>query len=329
MDVNYPWPQQAPEKPAPLYNAFLERSREGKNENWRYFVGILTSFVGGYTLLGQLPITLLVLYCVAQNYFSLSDMVQDSSLLLNPEALHVSRNLLIAIVMFMFVAAMGGLWLAVRFVHRRPFMSVISGVSNRFDFKRYFLSFGLWTVVCVGQLLISLRMNPDLFVFVFNPVPFFIGFLLLIILLPIQTGWEEVFMRGYLMQMLGKWFKRSLWPWVITSVCFGLLHAMNTEVLSNGFLVMMPQYILPGFVFGAMALMDQRLELPMGMHFAHNLIGLLTITSPDSSIHANAIWEIQSLSSTTTDAVYIGGLQIAMVVLFYRIYRWDIKKLYR
>jgi membrane protease YdiL (CAAX protease family) len=330
MEGNYPMPQEAPAPaPEPLFNQLLQRGREGKSESWRYFVGVLLSFLGGYVLLGQLPLTLLIFYDISQHYFSLADLAVDSAKILNAETLHVSTNTLIVFFMFIFVASMAGLWIAVRFIHRRPFMSVISGVSNKFDFKRYFFAFGLWTLVCVGQVLLSLKLNPVLYTYVFNPVPFFVGAIILIILLPIQTGWEEIFMRGYLMQMLGGWFKKSIWPWIITSVIFGLLHSMNEEVQSNGFFVMMPQYILPGFVFGAIALMDQRLELSMGMHFAHNLIGLLAITSPDTSIHANAIWEIPSLASTLTDAIYISILYLVPLTIFYRVYRWDIKKLYK
>ena len=330
MEVNYPWPQQPPDPaPEPLYNKLLERGREGKNDAWRYIVGLLLSFLVGYQILGAIPLCILVLRGIVLKYFTIADLLSDSTQMLNPDFLHVDKNIMIIALMLIFVGAMAGLWVSVRFIHRRVFMSVISGTPGKFDFKRYFFAFGLWFLICVGQLLVSIQMNPELFTTTFDPVPFFIGLVILLILLPIQTGWEEIFMRGYMMQMLGGWFKKSLWPWIITSVLFGLLHAMNTEVQVNGFLLMMPQYILPGFVFGAMALMDERLELPMGMHFAHNLVGLLAISSPDSSIQANSVWQINSLSATATDALYIGGFQLIAFFIFYRVYRWDFKKLYK
>lgn len=329
MEGNYPWPQEAPEpKPEPLYNKLLERGREGKNDWWRYFVGLLLSFLLGYQILGAIPLSILVLRAISEKYITITQLLQDSSQMLNNEFLHVSKNVLLASVMFIFVGAMALLWVAVRFVHRKPFMAIISGTSNRFDFKRYFTAFFIWLALCSFQLIVALQMNPESFQYVFQPVPFFIGLAILLVLLPIQTGWEEVFLRGYVLQGLGTWMKKSLWPWIITSLIFGLLHIMNTEVQSNGILKMLPQYILPGLVFGAMALMDERLELPMGMHLANNLFGILTISSPDSSIQANSIWAINSVSDSS-DALMGAALQLVALGTFFRLYRWDIKKLYK
>ena len=322
MEVNYPIPQETPvPAPEPLYNKLLERGREGRIEGWRYFVGILLSFFVGYQILGAVPFCILIFRGLTNEYFTFGELLSDSSQMMNPEFLHVSKNVLLASILFIFVGAMAGLWFSLKYLHRKQFMSVVAGSTNKFDFKRYFFAFGIWCAVCVGQVVFSMQMNPEIYQNVFDPAPFFGGLVVLLIMLPIQTGWEEIFMRGYIMQMLGGWFKKSLWPWIITSVVFGLLHAFNTEVTSNGFWVMMPQYILPGVVFGAMALMDERLELPMGMHLAHNLVGVLAISSPDSSIQANSVLQIESISATYSDAIIGGVLQLLILLLFYRIYR--------
>jgi membrane protease YdiL (CAAX protease family) len=329
MEGNYVWPEQPPQKPAPLYNQLLERGREGKNEWWRYCVGIILSFFVGYQIIGAIPLGLLVIRGLVAKTFTMGELLQNSTRMMDPEFMGVSKNAMLASLMFIFVGASLGLWVAVRFVHRKRMMAVISGVSNTFDFKRYFFAFGLWMLICIAQLGVSMLISPGTFQLAFDPAPFFIGVLILLVLLPVQTGWEEVFMRGYIMQGLGLWMKRSLWPWIITSVAFGLLHIMNTEVQSNGVLRMLPLYILPGLIFGAVALMDQRLELPMGMHFANNLFGLLTISSPDSSIHSHTIWHVDSIAGSSLDAVFATIFQLLALVIFFYVYRWDIKKLYK
>lgn len=318
-----------PPKPEPLYNQLLERGREGKNEFWRYVVGTVITFLIGYQIIGAIPLVILIVRGVVTHQFTLAELMSDSTKMLDPEFLGVSRNVMLASLMFIFVGAAFGLWFAVRVIHQKPMMAVISGVSNRFDFKRYFFAFGVWMVICILQLFISMLMNPGTFQFVFDPAPFFVGVLILLLLLPIQTGWEEVFMRGYLMQGMGLWMKRSLWPWILTSLVFGLMHIANAEVQMNGVLKMLPLYILPGLVFGAVALMDQRLELPMGMHFANNLFGLLTISSPDSSIQSHTIWHVDSIAGSSSDALFATVFQLLAVLIFFRVYRWDIKKLYK
>ncbi len=329
MEVNYPLPQEAPQPPAPpLYNKFLERGREGKSDWWRYFLGVVLSFGVGYQVIGAAPLCILILRGVTMKFFTLGELLQNPNQMLNHEFLHVSTNVLLVCLLFIFVPAMCLLWVAVRFLHKRPFMSLISGVSNKFDFKRYFLAFGIWFALLSIQLFIALQMSPESFQYVLDPVPFFIGVFILIVFLPIQTGWEELFFRGYIMQWFAKKFKKSLWPWLLTSLLFGLVHIMNTEVKTNGILLMMPQYILPGLIFGAMALMDERLELPMGMHLANNLVGILAISSPDSSIKSNSIWAVDSMSSPT-DAIFGSGLQLLALGILFLIYRWDIKKLYK
>lgn len=328
MYENYPQPQEAPQPPVPLYNKLLERGREGRSEWWRYCLGFILSILVGYQIIGIIPLCILVIRAIALKYVTLSELLADSTRMLDASYLHVSKNIMLIALMFIFVGAALFLWIAVRFIHKRPFMSVISGISNKFDFRRYFFAFGMWLVLCCAQLFIALQVNPELFHLTFDPVPFFGGLIILLIFLPIQTGWEEVFMRGYLMQGLGGWMKKSLWPWIITSVVFGLLHLMNNEVKVNGVLVMLPQYILPGMIFGAMALMDERLEIPMGMHFANNLFGILTVSSPDSSIKANSIWEISTVPGGE-DAFLGAGLQLLVFFIFFFVYRWDFKKLYK
>jgi membrane protease YdiL (CAAX protease family) len=103
---------------------------------------------------------------------------------------------------------------------------------------------------------------------------------------------------------------------------------MNAEVQHNGIAMMLPQYIFPGLVFGAIVLMDERLELAMGMHFANNLFGALTISNSDSTLQANTIWSVDSIVSAP-DIVMSYVMQLAVVVLLYKVYKWDIKKLYK
>ena len=102
----------------------------------------------------------------------------------------------------------------------------------------------------------------------------------------------------------------------------------NAEVTANGVAMMLPQYILPGLVFGIIALLDERLELAWGLHFANNLFGILTVTSPEMSVQSHAIWKVASLGGSFD---LISGLVpfVIVIVIFWKMYKWKADKIFR
>jgi uncharacterized protein len=322
-----PAPEAAPEKPR-FYNRFIQAGREGLNEWWRYLAGISLTFIAGYSIVGAIPVIILVLVGIDNNHFNLADLQANETNIENPAFMHVSANLLLASLLFIFVAAMFFLWIAVRWVHKKRFLSVINYEGNRFDFKRYFFAAGVWFLLSTIILAIAYFLSPQSFQFVFQPAPFIGSLVICLLFLPIQTGWEEIFLRGYVLQGLALWMKKPFWAMVVTSVIFGLLHGANAEVKTHGFAQMLPQYILPGLLFGCIALLDERLELAMGLHFANNLFGILTVSSPDMSIQANSIWRVESVGSLSE--FFIGIIPMLLVILlFWKKYKWNFQKLYR
>jgi membrane protease YdiL (CAAX protease family) len=322
----FPPIQQKPR--IPFYNKFLEAGREGKNEWWRYLIGIILTFFVGYSLVGAIPLLVLIARGLRLHYFSLPDVLSKQENLENPAYLHVDANVLMPCLLFIFVAGMFFLWVAVRFIHQKRFMSIIASEKKPFDFKRFFVGAGIWFALSVIVLIIGYFLNPGSFVLIFEPGPFIIALLICLIMLPIQTGWEELFLRGYVMQGLGLWLKKPIWPLLITSVVFGLLHLTNAEVKTNGVAMMLPQYILPGLIFGIITLLDERIEIAWGMHFANNFFGILSVTSAGMSVQSHAIWQVPALGSYFD--LISGVVSFAVVVaILGRIYKWNPDKIYR
>jgi uncharacterized protein len=315
------WPTNQEQEPAPLANRFLQAGREGKNDWWRYLLGILLSFLVGYAIIGAIPLA--VLAFIKLPFY---EVIKSGEKLTDPDFLHVNKNLLLVFVLFIFVAAAFFLWIAVRFIHKKRFMAIIASDRQPFSWSRYFTGFGIWIGFSIITLGIMYAMEPESFTLVIDPANFFVCIIVCLIMLPIQTGWEEVFFRGYLLQGLGLWLKKPLWPVIITGLIFGLMHMANTEVSVHGVAEMLPQYVLPGLVFGIIAALDERLELAMGIHFANNLFGILTITSPEMSIKAYAIWQVPSLGGGLSTIL---GLvpHLIVLLLLVKIYKWNFNKL--
>lgn len=130
-----------------------------------------------------------------------------------------------------------GLLFWVKFVHGQSIRSLTTGRS-KIDWARVFFSFGLWSIITILLTAIAYLMEPESFVINFNPRPFFIFLALAVILIPLQTSFEEYFFRGYLMQGLGVATNSRLIPFLTTSILFGLMHITNPEVEKLGYITM-------------------------------------------------------------------------------------------
>lgn len=323
MEVNYPNPQDAPPPAqAPLANAFLEKGREGSNEWWRYVLGVIISF-GGYFIFS---IPALVVMSAVLMKKGIVDEAEMREKMTNPAFMGIDENLMLLLLLLSFLGAMIGLWVAVKYVHKKKFTSIItSGSSVRW--KRLFVAALAWFVFSGIWIVIAYYKDPANIRYTFQAGPFFISLIIALLFLPAQTWWEEFMMRGYLLQGIGQRTKTAWLPVVITSVVFGLLHSGNPEVATNGFWQSIPMYILPGLLFGVIAVLDEGLEIPMGFHFANNLFGTLIITNDNSAIQASTVWR-QNYPDVALDT--LGLLQLPLFLLiFWVIYKWDIKKLYK
>lgn len=325
MEGNYPWPKEAPQSepaPPPLYNKFLQRGREGKNEWWRYALGVIISF-GGYFIL-SIPILVVMTMYIAKK--GVTDPDEMQRMMTNPAYLGINANLLLVLLLLSFAGAMGGLLIAVKFLHRKPVSSIITS-AKKIRWKRLVVAAVAWFILSGVWLLIAYLKDPENVRYTFNLQPFLVSAVIALLFLPAQTWWEEFMMRGYLLQGIGLYTKTAWLPVLITSVAFGLLHAGNPEVATNGFWVSMPMYILPGLLFGVIAVLDEGLEIPMGLHLANNLFGTLIITNDTSAIQAFTVWR-QNYPDTSLDLFSMLLLPLFLGI-FWMVYKWDLKKLYK
>lgn len=180
-----------------------------------------------------------------------------------------------------------GLLFWVKFIHNQSITSLTTS-RKKIDWSRVFYAFGLWSLVTIVLTVISYYASPENFVINFKLQPFLIFLLLAIILIPLQTSFEEYFFRGYMMQFLGVISNSRLLPFLFTSITFGLMHLANPEVEKMGYITMV-YYIGTGLFLGILTLMDEGLELSLGFHAANNLVGALLVTSEWSAFQTNSV----------------------------------------
>jgi hypothetical protein len=221
----------------------------------------------------------------------------------------VDQTLYFVVSMLASVAFLVGIFLAVRFIHERPFRTLITP-ARRVDWPRLFQGFAVWFVIAALTAALEALLYPGRYVLTLD-LPRFIPFALLaLILIPIQTSTEEFFFRAYLLQGFGLRL-RNIWVLsVLSGLIFGLPHLLNPEASANYFLMGL-YYVSMGAVLACVALREGRLELVLGLHAANNLFAALFANYEISVMPSPSMFTIGEL-----DVVYSVGTGILGLLVF-------------
>ncbi|MBT8186603.1 MAG: CPBP family intramembrane metalloprotease [Croceitalea sp.] len=206
-------------------------------------------------------------------------------------------------------------------VHQQSITSLTTS-RKKIDWKRVFFAFGLWGGLTVLLTLIDVYTSPNDYVWNFDLTKFLSLAAIAIILIPLQTSFEEYLFRAHMMQGLGLWSKTRWVPLIVTSVLFGLMHLGNPEVGKLGYGIMI-YYIGTGFFLGILTLMDEGLELALGFHAANNLITALLVTADWTAFQTHSIYKDISQPELGLD-VLVPVLVVFPILLwvFARKYKW-------
>lgn len=199
---------------------------------------------------------------------------------------------LLTVTMLPFSGVILAIWLALRFLHRRPFQSLIAP-AGRFRWRLFFTSALFWLVLSALMDGVLSLLQPGNYRWTFDPAAFFSFLPFALVLTPIQIAAEELLFRGYLMQGIGA-RARSIWlPLLVPAVFFTILHLSNPEVAEYGADWTVPMYLLMGLLLGWVTLRSGGLELALGWHLANNWYAGIFVTFPASAITTPALFTIQ------------------------------------
>ena len=249
---------------------FLQQGFIGKNEWWRYAIGLFFIFIG--IQFAAIPLSLAAFMELDYNWADFLKGANDSFI-----SIGMDNNLYLFLMIFTFIAAICVLYLCVKYLHHKHFQDIITS-RKKLDWNRIFFAFLLWGAISGVIITLQIAMYPDDYVWNFKPVPFFILLIVSFLFLPFQTSAEELIFRGYLMQGFAVLTGNRWFPLIITSVIFGSLHFMNPEVEKMGNITMV-FYIGTGLFYGITTLMDDGLELSFGLHASNNVIAAFLVTT--------------------------------------------------
>ena len=282
---------------------------------------IAQAFRYSHSFWRYLVIPVLFFGLMALNYVFIEWMDIDVNQLMQDEIARKGSNRVLLENLIAFAIFLTGLFFWVKYVHHQPIKALTTS-RKKIDWSRFWFAFMLVAIFNIGLTLLDYYSNPEDYTINFQLEPFLYLVLISVILIPIQTSFEEYFFRGYLMQGIGILARNRWIPLVLTSVIFGGLHYFNPEVGKLGDIIMV-HYIGTGFMLGIMTLMDEGLELALGFHAANNLITALLVTADWTAFQTHSIFKDISEPSAGWD-VFIPVFIIYPIFLFImaRKYKW-------
>lgn len=293
-------------------NRFLSNALRGRQDPLMAIVAIMLTWIA-FLILGGMVMLVPVGFLMVTNPSQAEAYLADP---MNFKLLEMDMIVVFALIMCQFIVGLGGIWIGERFLLRKMRFSMVATGYPRFRFKRMLAGLGVWMGLMVIYQLIGIAFNPGSVKMTTDVGRFLVFLPVAMALVPLQCAFEEIAIRGQLMQILSRLTPQMpILPLVVTSIVFATLHLTNKEVTEYGIGLMMAHYFTFALVLGAFALIDEGLELSIGIHIGNNLFSLCLVSYPGSSLETPALLE-QQVMTATLDFVVL----LAFVVLMYFIF---------
>lgn len=297
---------------------FLERALDNTNNFGKYVLTIVIFFLSA-NLIGAIPL----LIVMGIQIVKMGEIPSDFLSTMDFTLLGISQNMGLLLMLIPFAVALFFTILFVKILHSRSFSETVNG-TKKVRWNRAFTGFGVWFLLMLAYLLIYYAINPDNFAIQFDIKTFLPLLLISVLFIPLQTTCEEFIFRGYLTQGVAVWTKNRWLAVIIPGILFALMHSFNPEVSEYGFWAAMPQYLIFGLIFGLTAVLDDGIELAMGMHAANNLFACLFITFDASALQTPAIFHQQTINMGL-ETISLTLVGILAVVFFAWKYKWNFR----
>lgn len=293
---------------------YIQQAYKGKKDWYHWVLTLFVVFVG-WQFVGAIP-----LFVVASMHSaSMSEFVNSGKD--NFMTLGIDNNLFLFLMILMFIFGLISLVVGVKYIHKRSFTTLVTS-RRSIDWKRFWFGFILWGIIAAVVIVLGIFISPENYVWNFKPVPFFTLLAVSFLFLPFQTSFEELLFRGYFMQGIGILVRNRWLPLILTSVCFGLLHAANPEVQKLG-PISMVFYIGTGLFYGMTTLMDEGTELSLGLHAVNNIIAAFFVTTNWTVFQTDALYVDMSEPSVGREMFFpVFVLYPLILFIFSRKYGW-------
>jgi uncharacterized protein len=303
-------------------NPHLQRAFDQENQIWKYILVFFLALFVSQTI-GGIP--LLVTLVVKSTQLGDNFVPPENSMDFSAYGIDPNFGLFLLIIPFvvMFIVSV----LLIHSFHKRSLMDVMNG-GRSFRWESFSMGFFTWGILTFATIVLSVFINHDNYEIQFSVRTFIPLVVLSLLLLPLQSGSEEFLIRGYLVQGIAARTRSNFWVIVISSAVFAVMHGVNPEVKEFGFWRVIPQYFLFGVFLAIIALMDNGIEMGIGLHSANNIVASVLVTSKSSALQTPALFYEKE---THLAEQYWSFLIAAFLclLLFKFMCRWNFRKLFK
>lgn len=311
--------QDKPNPSIPFNNLYLLSGLVNGSNKWWMYLGTLLLLMLGYVSFQLMSLYPLIEVLKGKGYTE-AEIAANTTLLFDSSILGLDLNVILLIELGMFVFAFMGFMIGLRSFHHKTLVSVFTGYE-KFRWKRFYFGFAVWAGLILLSTLISYFLNPEDLHVKLNWQGLLLSVLIMVTLMPIQTGLEEVLFRGYLLQGLSLLFKNGITPLILTSMLFATAHMTNPEVKEYGAPIMFTYYACFALFMGGISLLDEGLELAFGIHLANNLVSSILISTPTSVIKTYSVFEA-SKGDAYSEMLLWCVMSLLTFVIFWMRYKW-------
>lgn len=297
----------------------LEHALLGKNRFGKYILLLFIVLIAGSTI-GSIP---LIAVMIVKSFSSGNiDSITNGNYM-DLAAYGISNNLGLILMLFSFVAIFFIFVALIKPMFGTTLNETING-RNYIRWNKIWTGIMVWGTLLFISFAISVyTSSPEELEFRFNPGAFLVLLLIVVTILPFQTSIEEILTRGFLAQGVARWTKSRWWALIIPSVFFALMHATNPEVMKFGFWLSMPNYLMMGLMLGLISILDDGIELALGIHFINNAFSAIFIIHQDSVLQTDALLMMHDVDPVASLVETVILTTIAVIALW-RIYKWDL-----
>ena len=167
---------------------YIKQAFNIKHDWWLYIAGLAIIITA--VILGQIPYTIILIAKAVEAGLDLQklDMSQTMTLL--------DSNLNLFLMLLSFAIGLLGIFFVVKTLHKQT-IKCLTTSRAKIDWRRFWFAFLFWGIISSGLVLVDHYMSPENYVFNFKLVPFLILTAIAIVLVPLQTSFEEFLFRGY------------------------------------------------------------------------------------------------------------------------------------
>jgi len=308
-----------------VHPGFFQAVYKGNKGFWA-FIGVFLLVFIGY-IVGQLPLTFVMLLKSlsgrGDETIDFDQLQQTGDLSL----LGLDLNLSLFLLLLSFAGALGGLIVGVQWLHKRPWKTLVN-FEGKLAWSKITFGFGFWLLLGFGLEGFSLIADWENYEFTFSLLPFLILLVISLTLLPIQTSFEELFFRGWLMQKLAYYLNSKVIALIFSTICFAGIHIMNPEVFTYGLVPMMIYYIQAGLLLGLITVLDDSLDLALGVHFATNFFAAVFFNYEAGALQTYSLFKNTAPVDVATVNVGFFFISILFIFVCYKRYDWRLSSIF-